>query len=81
MKCLIVDGTLQLVNNDCFFSRVEGCIPVCPLNMLLDEITQRCVYFEDCMFENILCMIFSLLMSEVMFLSIFQIRVFKFVLL
>uniref|UniRef100_A0A8B9E9X0 Otogelin n=1 Tax=Anser cygnoides TaxID=8845 RepID=A0A8B9E9X0_ANSCY len=57
--------------------KVEGCIPVCPLNMLLDEITQRCVYFEDCMFEKlcILCMIFSLLMSEVMFLSIFQIRV------
>uniref|UniRef100_A0A8C6NF68 Uncharacterized protein n=1 Tax=Melopsittacus undulatus TaxID=13146 RepID=A0A8C6NF68_MELUD len=29
--------------------KVEGCIPDCPLNMLLDEITQRCVYFEDCM--------------------------------
>ncbi|KAM7035083.1 otogelin isoform 2-T7 [Acridotheres tristis] len=28
--------------------KVEGCIPACPLNMLLDEITQRCVYFEDC---------------------------------
>ncbi|KFO54614.1 Otogelin, partial [Corvus brachyrhynchos] len=28
--------------------KVEGCIPVCPLNMLLDEITQRCVYLEDC---------------------------------
>ncbi|XP_030338606.1 otogelin [Strigops habroptila] len=28
--------------------KVEGCIPDCPLNMLLDEITQRCVYFEDC---------------------------------
>ncbi|NWS65848.1 OTOG protein, partial [Crotophaga sulcirostris] len=27
--------------------KVEGCIPVCPLSMLLDEITQRCVYFED----------------------------------
>ncbi|NWV87999.1 OTOG protein, partial [Machaerirhynchus nigripectus] len=27
--------------------KVEGCIPACPLNMLLDEITQRCVYFED----------------------------------
>uniref|UniRef100_A0A8B9E9V5 Otogelin n=1 Tax=Anser cygnoides TaxID=8845 RepID=A0A8B9E9V5_ANSCY len=33
--------------------KVEGCIPVCPLNMLLDEITQRCVYFEDCMFEKL----------------------------
>ncbi|KAM9278150.1 otogelin [Morus bassanus] len=28
--------------------KVEGCIPACPLDMLLDEITQRCVYFEDC---------------------------------
>ncbi|NWU95954.1 OTOG protein, partial [Upupa epops] len=33
--------------------KVEGCIPTCPLNMLLDEITQRCVYFEDCMFEKL----------------------------
>ncbi|NXU73360.1 OTOG protein, partial [Oreotrochilus melanogaster] len=33
--------------------KVEGCVPACPLNMLLDEVTQRCVYFEDCMFENI----------------------------
>ncbi|KAF1654437.1 Otogelin, partial [Eudyptes chrysocome] len=33
--------------------KVEGCIPACPLNMLLDEITQRCVYFEDCMFEKL----------------------------
>ncbi|NWY61448.1 OTOG protein, partial [Chionis minor] len=34
--------------------KVEGCIPDCPDNMLLDEITQRCVYFEDCMFEKLL---------------------------
>ncbi|KAF1477377.1 Otogelin, partial [Pygoscelis antarcticus] len=33
--------------------KVEGCIPACPLDMLLDEITQRCVYFEDCMFEKL----------------------------
>ncbi|NWU10582.1 OTOG protein, partial [Cephalopterus ornatus] len=33
--------------------KVEGCIPACPLNMLLDEITQRCVYFEDCMSEKL----------------------------
>ncbi|NXL28378.1 OTOG protein, partial [Glaucidium brasilianum] len=33
--------------------KVEGCIPACPLNMLLDEITQRCVYFEDCMFAKL----------------------------
>ncbi|NXH17172.1 OTOG protein, partial [Bucco capensis] len=39
--------------------KVEGCIPACPLNMLLDEITQRCVYFEDCMFEKIWKMEFS----------------------
>ncbi|NWX69101.1 OTOG protein, partial [Alca torda] len=40
--------------------KVEGCIPACPLNMLLDEITQRCVYFEDCMFEK-LYMLFMIL--------------------
>ncbi|NWW99884.1 OTOG protein, partial [Caloenas nicobarica] len=34
--------------------KVEGCVPACPLNMFLDEITQRCVYFEDCMFEKLL---------------------------
>ncbi|KAM6408296.1 otogelin [Rhynochetos jubatus] len=28
--------------------KVEGCVPACPRNMLLDEVTQRCVYFEDC---------------------------------
>ncbi|KFW00251.1 Otogelin, partial [Eurypyga helias] len=28
--------------------KVEGCFPACPHNMLLDEVTQRCVYFEDC---------------------------------
>ncbi|XP_039200580.1 otogelin isoform X3 [Crotalus tigris] len=28
--------------------KVEGCVPMCPLNMVLDELTQRCVYFEDC---------------------------------
>ncbi|NXJ49497.1 OTOG protein, partial [Spizaetus tyrannus] len=33
--------------------KVEGCMPACPLNMLLDEVTQRCVYFEDCMFEKL----------------------------
>ncbi|NWZ07142.1 OTOG protein, partial [Agelaius phoeniceus] len=33
--------------------KVEGCIPACPLNMLLDEITQRCVYFEDSTTEKL----------------------------
>ncbi|XP_040844365.1 otogelin [Ochotona curzoniae] len=28
--------------------RVEGCVPVCPLPKVLDEVTQRCVYLEDC---------------------------------
>ncbi|XP_072448981.1 otogelin [Chiloscyllium punctatum] len=27
---------------------VEGCVPHCPLNMVFDEDTQRCVYPEDC---------------------------------
>lgn len=55
--------TVRPVNTNYFSSRVEGCIPACPLNMLLDEITQRCVYFEDCMFEKLcrLCMMLSLL--------------------
>ncbi|XP_030582086.1 otogelin [Archocentrus centrarchus] len=28
--------------------QVEGCLPVCPLHMVLDEVTRRCVYIEDC---------------------------------
>ncbi|XP_042638720.1 otogelin [Orycteropus afer afer] len=28
--------------------RVEGCVPVCPASKVLDEVTQRCVYLEDC---------------------------------
>ncbi|XP_051885648.1 otogelin-like [Pristis pectinata] len=27
---------------------VEGCVPRCPLDMVFDEDTQRCVYLEDC---------------------------------
>ncbi|KAM3625541.1 uncharacterized protein V6R79_013741 [Siganus canaliculatus] len=27
---------------------VEGCLPVCPRHMVLDEVTHRCVYVEDC---------------------------------
>ncbi|NWZ68155.1 OTOG protein, partial [Acrocephalus arundinaceus] len=44
--------------------KVEGCIPACPLNMLLDEITQRCVYFEDCMSENLYISYFSAITSN-----------------
>uniref|UniRef100_A0A8C4NSL9 Otogelin n=1 Tax=Dicentrarchus labrax TaxID=13489 RepID=A0A8C4NSL9_DICLA len=28
--------------------QVEGCLPVCPPHMVLDEVTRRCVYVEDC---------------------------------
>ncbi|TWW76375.1 Otogelin-like protein [Takifugu flavidus] len=36
-----------------FLPPVEGCFPRCPKNMVLDEVTRRCVYTEDC--ENLLC--------------------------
>ncbi|XP_058486191.1 otogelin isoform X3 [Solea solea] len=28
--------------------QVEGCLPVCPPHMVLDEVTHRCVHVEDC---------------------------------
>ncbi|XP_062845430.1 otogelin [Trichomycterus rosablanca] len=28
--------------------KAEGCLPQCPDHMVLDEITQRCVFLEDC---------------------------------
>uniref|UniRef100_A0A8C2WKQ8 Otogelin n=1 Tax=Cyclopterus lumpus TaxID=8103 RepID=A0A8C2WKQ8_CYCLU len=28
--------------------QVEGCLPVCPPHMVLDEVTRRCVFAEDC---------------------------------
>ncbi|KAM8892164.1 otogelin-like protein isoform 1-T1 [Spinachia spinachia] len=31
-----------------FLPPVEGCFPRCPKNMVLDEVTRRCVYAEDC---------------------------------
>uniref|UniRef100_U3K7E2 Otogelin like n=1 Tax=Ficedula albicollis TaxID=59894 RepID=U3K7E2_FICAL len=31
-----------------FLPLVEGCMPYCPQNMILDEVTLRCVYPEDC---------------------------------
>ncbi|XP_028306522.1 otogelin-like protein isoform X2 [Gouania willdenowi] len=31
-----------------FLPHVEGCFPRCPKNMVLDEVTRRCVYMEDC---------------------------------
>ncbi|XP_012580647.1 PREDICTED: otogelin [Condylura cristata] len=34
--------------------RVEGCVPACPSPKVLDEVTQRCVYLEDCVEPAIL---------------------------
>nr|XP_033808517.1 otogelin-like protein isoform X3 [Geotrypetes seraphini] len=31
-----------------FLPPVEGCLPHCPKNMILDEVTLKCVYPEDC---------------------------------
>ncbi|RXM99072.1 Phosphatidylinositol phosphatase PTPRQ [Acipenser ruthenus] len=31
-----------------FLPLVEGCFPHCPKSMILDEVTRRCVYPEDC---------------------------------
>ncbi|XP_052630474.1 otogelin-like protein isoform X7 [Harpia harpyja] len=31
-----------------FLPPVEGCLPYCPKNMILDEVTLKCVYLEDC---------------------------------
>uniref|UniRef100_A0A8C5MQ65 VWFD domain-containing protein n=1 Tax=Leptobrachium leishanense TaxID=445787 RepID=A0A8C5MQ65_9ANUR len=28
--------------------RVEGCFPSCPSHMVLDEVTRKCVFLEDC---------------------------------
>uniref|UniRef100_UPI00398F3BBE otogelin n=1 Tax=Pristiophorus japonicus TaxID=55135 RepID=UPI00398F3BBE len=41
---LTVSTTSKLI----FIHNVEGCVPRCPLNMVFDEDTQRCVYPEDC---------------------------------
>ncbi|KAM4744336.1 otogelin [Anableps anableps] len=31
--------------------QVEGCLPVCPPNMVLDEVTRRCVHVEDSIYR------------------------------
>ncbi|XP_073420787.1 otogelin-like [Dendrobates tinctorius] len=28
--------------------RVEGCFPLCPPHMVVDEVSKKCVYFSDC---------------------------------
>uniref|UniRef100_A0AAX7TJP8 Otogelin-like n=1 Tax=Astatotilapia calliptera TaxID=8154 RepID=A0AAX7TJP8_ASTCA len=35
-----------------FLPPVEGCFPRCPKNMVLDEVTRRCVYTEDCEYSH-----------------------------
>uniref|UniRef100_A0A8C5S979 Otogelin n=1 Tax=Laticauda laticaudata TaxID=8630 RepID=A0A8C5S979_LATLA len=44
--------------------KVEGCVPMCPLNLVLDELTQRCVYFEDCTYNVILIQNYTTLPSS-----------------
>lgn len=39
---------LTTTNPRCSAPRVEGCVPACPTPKVLDEVTQRCVYVEDC---------------------------------
>uniref|UniRef100_F6PH42 Otogelin n=1 Tax=Monodelphis domestica TaxID=13616 RepID=F6PH42_MONDO len=41
--------------------RVEGCVPVCPIPMVLDEVTQKCVYLEDCTWPGFLTLSSSFL--------------------
>uniref|UniRef100_A0A672PL02 Otogelin like n=1 Tax=Sinocyclocheilus grahami TaxID=75366 RepID=A0A672PL02_SINGR len=46
-----------------FLPPVEGCFPRCPKSMLLDEVTRRCVYKEDCTCESIICITFIIILS------------------
>uniref|UniRef100_A0A8B9F9Z9 Otogelin like n=1 Tax=Amazona collaria TaxID=241587 RepID=A0A8B9F9Z9_9PSIT len=38
-----------------FLPPVEGCVPYCPKNMILDEVTLKCVYPEDCKYTLLYC--------------------------
>ncbi|NWI10836.1 OTOGL protein, partial [Crypturellus soui] len=38
-----------------FLPPVEGCLPYCPKNMILDEVTLKCVYPEDCKYVLLFC--------------------------
>uniref|UniRef100_A0A8C6NFF3 Uncharacterized protein n=1 Tax=Melopsittacus undulatus TaxID=13146 RepID=A0A8C6NFF3_MELUD len=38
-----------------FLPLVEGCLPYCPRNMILDEVTLKCVYPEDCKYTLLYC--------------------------
>uniref|UniRef100_A0A3P8UUH2 Otogelin like n=1 Tax=Cynoglossus semilaevis TaxID=244447 RepID=A0A3P8UUH2_CYNSE len=35
-----------------FLPLVEGCFPRCPKTMVLDEVTRRCVYPDDCKYND-----------------------------
>ncbi|XP_061886526.1 otogelin isoform X2 [Entelurus aequoreus] len=39
--------------------QVEGCFPFCPPHMVLDEVTHRCVYVEDCIKAPVIMPIIS----------------------
>ncbi|XP_058237297.1 otogelin isoform X1 [Hemibagrus wyckioides] len=40
--------------------KVEGCFPQCPADMVMDEMTQRCVYLDDCIKPPVTLAEFSL---------------------
>uniref|UniRef100_A0A673LA48 Otogelin-like n=1 Tax=Sinocyclocheilus rhinocerous TaxID=307959 RepID=A0A673LA48_9TELE len=45
--------------------KVEGCLPQCPSHMVLDEVTHRCVFMEDCKLLIVLLLILLSPYSEV----------------
>lgn len=53
LMCLKEVHVLCILNFYYFFlmQRVEGCLPYCPKNMILDEVTLKCVYPGDCKCE------------------------------
>uniref|UniRef100_A0A8C1YUL6 Otogelin n=1 Tax=Cyprinus carpio TaxID=7962 RepID=A0A8C1YUL6_CYPCA len=40
--------------------KVEGCLPQCPSHMVLDEVTHRCVFMEDCKLLFVLLLLLML---------------------
>ncbi|KAK2819653.1 hypothetical protein Q7C36_021299 [Tachysurus vachellii] len=45
--------------------KVEGCFPQCPAHMVLDEMTQRCVYLDDCIKPSVTLAEFNLTLAAV----------------
>uniref|UniRef100_A0A673K063 Otogelin-like protein n=1 Tax=Sinocyclocheilus rhinocerous TaxID=307959 RepID=A0A673K063_9TELE len=58
-----------------FLPPVEGCFPRCPKSMLLDEVTRRCVYKEDCTCETIICITFIFILSFIDMYPPYSLRV------